>query len=295
MQIATLRTPEGLRALAVTDPRAEELAALSREGGNLAELELRGRLLEHSDAGEVISFCASVGGHDSLQRGKEVSFRMSDLAPVIPRPGKIICVGLNYARHILEMGRKLPEVPTLFIKYPEALTGPYDDVHIPLEAAGALDAESELAVIVGKRAHRISRDQAAEHIFGYSVINDYTLRDWQTRTLQFHQGKSYYQTAGFGPWITTAEQWQPGPRITATWGEEIFQDGTTDDLIFDCETLISFISQIYPLSPGDVIATGTPEGVGHARTPARYIRNGETVTCAIDGLGAISNTTFIDQ
>lgn len=269
MKLATLRTATGYRTIEVT-------------GAN------KGRVLAETDAGTFL--------RDGLVgQGEEITFDPKDLAPVIPRPGKIICVGLNYARHILEMGRELPEFPTLFIKFPEALTGPYDDVHVRESDAGALDAEAELAVVIGKRAHRVSVEEATDHILGYSIINDYTQRDWQTRTLQFHQGKSYYRSAGFGPWIVTADEWQPGPRITATWGEEVFQDGTTDDLIFDCPTLVSFISQIYPLEPGDVIATGTPDGVGHARTPKRYIRDGETVTVAIEGIGAIANTTYIDS
>lgn len=255
----------------------------------------------HTGSGVVIDGCANVGELLTLADWREraqaassaIDFRYEQLTPVIPQPGKIICVGLNYAKHILEMGRDLPDVPTLFIKYSEALTGPFDDIYIPQEASAQLDSESELAVVIGSRCHRVSKEDAGTHIAGYSIMNDYTLRDWQRRTLQFHQGKSYYKTSGFGPWLTTADSWQPGPRITAHWGEDLMQDSTTDDLIFDCETLVSFVSQIYPLNPGDVIATGTPDGVGFAHDPTRFIQSGETVTCAIDGLGFIENTTFI--
>lgn len=227
--------------------------------------------------------------------GSSIEFSYEALAPVIPTPGKIICVGLNYAKHILEMGRELPDFPTLFIKYPEALTGPFDDIYVPEDASAQLDAESELAVVIGARCHRVSADEAGAYIAGYCVMNDYTLRDWQRRTVQFHQGKSYYKTSGFGPWLTTAEDWEPGPRITATWNGDVMQDSTTDDLIFDCETLVSFVSQIYPLNPGDVIATGTPDGVGFAHDPKRFIQSGESVRCAIEGLGFIDNTTFIGE
>ncbi|MCQ9370694.1 fumarylacetoacetate hydrolase family protein [Corynebacterium sp. 35RC1] len=223
-----------------------------------------------------------------------ITLPTSDLAALIPNPGKIICVGLNYADHIKEMGHPTPEVPTLFIKYPEALTGPFDQVTIPKQAAEALDAESELAVIIGSKAHRVSEAEAAKHIAGYAVINDYTLRDWQKRTQQWHQGKSYYRTAGFGPWLTTREEYTPGTRITAHWDGELMQDSTTDQLVFSPEFLVSFISQIYPLQPGDVIATGTPDGVGFARNPARFIQHGQAVRCAIEGLGWIENTTLIE-
>lgn len=245
------------------------------------------------DVGELLALPDWRERADAAEFG--IEFTYSALAPVIPHPGKIICVGLNYAKHILEMGRELPDVPTLFIKYPEALTGPFDDIYIPEEASAQLDSESELAVVIGSRCHRVSKEDAGQHIAGYSVMNDYTLRDWQRRTLQFHQGKSYYKTSGFGPWLTTADEWQPGPRITATWNEDLMQDSTTDDLIFDCETLVSFVSQIYPLNPGDVIATGTPDGVGFAHDPKRFIQSGETVRCAIDGLGFIENTTIIGE
>ncbi|GAA1474779.1 fumarylacetoacetate hydrolase family protein [Corynebacterium felinum] len=224
-----------------------------------------------------------------------IHFAPQDLAPVIPRPEKIICVGLNYAQHIREMGRELPEVPTLFIKFADALTGPFDTVTIPESAAACLDAEAELAVIIGSTAHRVSAEEAHSHIAGYALMNDYTQRDWQRRTLQFHQGKSYFRSSGFGPWMTTADAFDPtrAHRLTCHWDQELFQEGSTDDLIFSCAELVSFCSQIYPLNPGDVIATGTPHGVGFAREPQRFIRSGQTVRIAIEGLGEIANRTVI--
>ena len=224
-----------------------------------------------------------------FEEGEEFTFSPADLAPVIPRPGKIICVGLNYAKHIAEMGHEQPDVPTLFIKFPEALVGPYDDAEVPEFNAESLDFEGELAVVVGKRARHVSN--GADYIAGYSVINDYTQRTYQKRTQQWHQGKSLEKTAGFGPWLDT--QWQPGPAITTTVNGEVMQHSRTDDLVFTPAKLIEFISHLYPLEPGDVIATGTPDGVGHARDPKRYLKIGDTVRVEIEGLGAIENTTRV--
>ena len=225
----------------------------------------------------------------TFDEGEEISFAPDDLAPVIPRPGKIICVGLNYAKHIAEMGHEQPDVPTLFIKYPEALIGAYDDAEVPSFNADTLDFEGELAVIVGTRARHVT--DGAENIAGYSVINDYTQRHFQKRTQQWHQGKSLEKTAGFGPWLDT--EWQPGPAITTTVNGEVMQHAPTDDLVFTPAKLVEFISHLYPLEPGDVIATGTPAGVGHAREPKRYLANGDTVRVEIEGLGAIENTTRV--
>lgn len=226
------------------------------------------------------------GGYDE---GDEFTFAPADLAPVIPRPGKIICVGLNYAKHIEEMGHEQPDVPTLFIKFPEALIGPYDDAAVPAFNADTLDYEGELAVVVGKRARHVTN--GGDYIAGYTIINDYTQRAYQKRTQQWHQGKSLEKTAGFGPWLDT--DWQPGPALTTTLNGQQVQHSLTDDLVFTPTALVEFISHLYPLEPGDVIATGTPDGVGHARNPKRYLTDGDTVRVEIDGLGAIENTTRI--
>jgi acylpyruvate hydrolase len=223
--------------------------------------------------------------------GRTIDLTRTGYAPVVPHPGKIVCVGLNYASHITEMGRELPEFPTLFTKFADALTGPYDDVSVPGYAARQLDYEGELAVVIGKPAYQVDEANAAGHIAGYSVINDYTMRDYQSRTLQWDQGKTFEKASGFGPFLVT--DYRLGSRLQTRLDGELVQSATTDDLVFSPQRLVDYISHIVTLRPGDVISTGTPGGVGHARKPPRYIHHGETVEVSIDGLGAIRNKTVI--
>jgi len=223
--------------------------------------------------------------------GPSVALDGADYAPVVPHPGKIVCVGLNYASHIREMGRELPEYPTLFAKFAEALTGPYDDVVVPGYAAAQLDWEAELAFVIGKRAYQVSEAAADEYIAGYSVINDYTMRDYQYRTLQWDQGKNFEKTSGFGPFLVT--DYTLGSRIETRLDGEVMQSATTDDLVFTPARLVEYISHIVTLQPGDVVITGTTGGVGHARKPARYITDGQTVEVTIEGLGSVKNKTIV--
>lgn len=223
--------------------------------------------------------------------GATVPLDGADYAAVVPRPGKIICVGLNYATHINEMGRELPKYPTLFAKFKEALTGPYDDVVVPQYAAAELDWEAELAVVIGKQAYQVPEADAPAYIAGYSVINDYTMRDYQYRTLQWDQGKTFEKTSGFGPFLVT--DYALGTLIETRLEGEVMQSASTDDLVFTPAKLVDYISHIVTLQPGDVIITGTTGGVGHARKPARYIQDGQTVEVSIEGLGSVKNTTIV--
>jgi acylpyruvate hydrolase len=225
--------------------------------------------------------------------GATVDLTGADYAPVVPNPGKIICVGLNYANHIKEMGRELPEYPTLFAKFKEALTGPYDDVIVPAYAASQLDWEGELAFVVGKQAYQVSETDAEQYIAGYSVINDYTMRDYQYRTLQWDQGKTFEKTSGFGPFLTTTDSYTFGGTLETTLDGQVVQTTTTDDLVFTPVKLVEYISHIVTLQPGDVVITGTPGGVGHARTPGLYIQDGQTVEVTIEGLGSVKNKTIV--
>lgn len=230
--------------------------------------------------------------------GSSVSFEKTDLHAVIPAPKKIVCVGLNYANHITEMGRPLPEFPTLFVKFADALIGPYDDVSVPAWANKALDWEGELAVVISQRARRVKEADAKDYIAGYAVMNDYTTRDYQYRapaaSPQWHQGKSLEKSAGFGPWMTTPDSFEFGGELATYLEGEKVQSTPTNDLVFTPEFLIDYISHIYPLDAGDVIITGTPGGVGHACDPKRYIGDGESVKVEIAGLGYIENKTVFE-
>jgi len=209
-------------------------------------------------------------------------------APPVLRPSKIVCVGLNYRRHILEMGRELPAYPTLFAKYPEALIGPYDPIVLPAHAADAVDWEGEVAVVVGATARRLDEAAAAAAIAGYAVLNDVTMRDYQYRTAQWLQGKTFEATTPFGPWLTVTDAPVTGDLRTVVDDEQV-QHTAVGDMVFGPAALVAYVSQILTLHPGDVIATGTPGGVGHARKPPRYLRPGHVLTTSVTGLGELRN------
>lgn len=267
MRLATIRTESGMSALRIDGDEAVECGA-SDVGTLLASADWRAR------AG------AADGPRHPLA---DLSY-----APVVPRPGKIICVGLNYRSHISEMGRELPKYPTLFAKYPEALIGAFDPLILPAES-DQVDWEVELAVVVGRRVRHANADAAVDAIAGYSIINDVTLRDWQYRTSEWLQGKTFEATAPFGPHLVTTDEIAPNAKISCLIDGEVVQDSTIADLLFGPVDLIRYISTILTLDPGDVIATGTTGGVGHARTPPRYLKSGETLVGRIDDIGETVN------
>ena len=244
-----------------------------------------------TDVGELLR--ADGLGAASTADGARHDFAAADLAPVVPRPGKIVCVGLNYRNHILEMGRDLPEYPTLFAKYPEALIGARDRIQLPPES-DQVDWEAELALVIGRPVRRASAAEAEAAIAGYAILNDVTMRDYQYRTPQWFQGKTWDNSTPFGPVLVTPDE-LPGqaPMTTHVDGEEL-QRTTIDDLVFGPVELVRYISTIFTLQPGDVIATGTPGGVGHARKPARYLRPGQTLTTTIDGVGELVNAAVAE-
>jgi acylpyruvate hydrolase len=267
MRLATIRTASGTSAARI-------------DGGEAIECGV-------SDVGTLLA-----GGDWEARAGAADGARhpLADLsyAPVVPRPGKIICVGLNYRSHIREMGRELPEYPTLFAKYPEALIGAFDRLNLPPES-DQVDWEVELAVVVGRRVRHADAAAAVDAIAGYSIINDVTLRDWQYRTSEWLQGKTFEATAPFGPYLVTPDEIAPDAQISCLLGGEVVQDSTIADLLFGPVDLVRYISTILTLHPGDVIATGTTGGVGHARTPPRYLKSGETLVSRIEGIGETVN------
>ncbi|WP_295048680.1 fumarylacetoacetate hydrolase family protein [uncultured Paracoccus sp.] len=221
------------------------------------------------------------------------------LAP-LPRPAKnIFCVGRNYAEHIAEGERALKvkigvtEVPVFFTKPPTTVIGP--DAVIPVfpELSTAIDYEVELAVIIGKPGRNIPRERAWDHVFGYTILNDITARDVQRRHGgQFFKGKALDGSCPLGPWIVTADALPNAERlaIRSLVNGDIRQDSTTDQMIFDIPTLIESLSEGLTLEPGDILATGTPSGVGYAMEPPQFLTDGDTVACEIEGIGILENT-----
>ncbi len=270
MKLATIRTADGTRAVRVDEHEAVETG----------DTDL-GALLARADWRDLAAAA------DGARHGVE----SLDYAPLIPRPEKIICVGLNYRSHIQEMGRDLPEHPTLFAKYHRSLIGAHDPIVMPV-GSEQVDWEAELAVVVGATVRHASPEQARAAIAGYSVLNDITARDFQNRTLEWLQGKTFEQSTPVGPWLVTDAL--PG-EISCTVDGDVVQKSDTADLHFDAATLISYISAIITLVPGDLIATGTPGGVGHARKPPRYLRPGSEVLTRIDGIGECRNTCVVES
>jgi acylpyruvate hydrolase len=212
------------------------------------------------------------------------------LRPVIPRPGKVICVGLNYHAHVEETHRELPEYPVLFTKFATSLTGPADPITCPPESE-AIDYEGELAVVIGERARRIAPATALSVVAGYTVANDVTMRDYQYKTHQWLQGKAWDASTPLGPALVTSDEIaDPGALMLRTFvnGEQV-QSASTELLIFDVATLVSVISGFATLEPGDVILTGTPGGVGFRREPQLLLGDGDVVAVEIDRVGRIEN------
>jgi acylpyruvate hydrolase len=208
-------------------------------------------------------------------------------APIVAAR-KVVCVGLNYRAHIVEMGRELPAVPTLFAKYPEALVGPRDDIVLPPESE-AMDWEGELAVVIGATVRRADEETALAAIAGYTVLNDVTARDFQYRTSQWLQGKTFESTTPLGPVVVTPDEFDLSATLTTAVDGEVVQSATVADLVFGPAELVSYISTIVSLHPGDVIATGTPSGVGHGMSPKRYLADGTRLTTRIEGIGELDN------
>lgn len=211
------------------------------------------------------------------------------LAPV-PRPGKILGIGLNYADHVEESGMEMPADQLWFAMMNTAANGPYAPVDLP-KVSETLDYEAEMVFIVGKRARHLFPEKAKDAIFGYCVGNDVSVRDWQLRTSQFILGKSFDTHAPFGPWIVTADEIDDPHRLAIRCfvNDEKRQDSNTDQLIFDCYRQIEHLSKVMTLEPGDVIFTGTPGGIGGGFKPPRWLREGDRVRVEIDALGAIEN------
>lgn len=211
------------------------------------------------------------------------------LAP-IPRPPKFICVGLNYRDHAQESGLELPKVPAIFSKFSNVVIGPNDPIVLP-KVSTRPDYEAEFAFVTGPGGRRITADRAYNHVFGYTIVNDVSARDYQMATSQWLMGKTFDTFAPMGPWIVTRDEIRDPHEldISLEIDGNILQKSNTRELVFGVPALVEFISSVVTLEPGDIVATGTPAGVGFARKPPRYLKAGENVCIHIQGIGSLTN------
>jgi acylpyruvate hydrolase len=243
-------------------------------------------LLPFADVGALLASGPDWTTRAADYDGERVSAVGANFAPLVPRPEKIFCVGLNYASHAAEARLAVPEFPTLFAKYARALIGARDELVLP-QVSQAVDWEIELAVVIGRTVRDVSETEARDAVAGYAVVNDVSMRDWQLRTSQYLSGKTFEATTPFGPYLVTPDEANDGRslRMCLAVDGEVMQQATTDDLIFPVPDLIAYASTIITLVPGDVILTGTPGGVGHVRTPPMYLKPGSVIEATVDQLG----------
>lgn len=242
----------------------------------------------HPTASSAIDLAMEFASHPA---GEEVAVAQVQLLAPVPRPGKVICIGLNYRAHALEGGNEVPDYPSVFLRGPCSLAGPAAPIILPA-CSDKLDFEAELAVVIGKTATNV-RDNPLDYVAGYTCFNDGTIRDYQRKTTQWTVGKNFDQTGAFSADLVTPDELPAGAaglRIQARLNGEIMQDSNTGDLIFDVATLITTLSEAMTLEPGDVIATGTPAGVGYARKPPVFMREGDCIEIEIDQIGTLAST-----
>ncbi|MGL3805407.1 fumarylacetoacetate hydrolase family protein [Paeniglutamicibacter sp. R2-26] len=280
MKLATLRragATEMTFAALVEGDSAFELAGFADVGAFLAA----------SEADRMDALDAAV----SLDTA--VPLDSADYAPLILNPAKVYCIGLNYRNHIAEVGKQEPSFPTVFTKFASSLTGANDDIEIPAEDH-RIDWEGELAIIIGTAGRRIPESEAANHIAGYAVSNDVSMRGYQGRSTEWTQGKCWDAASPLGPWLVSVEDFTPGARITTRVNGEVVQEDSTSDLVFSPAALVAYLSVPNELRPGDVILTGTPAGValGRRNDAGRHpwLKPGDVLETEIESLGTSRNT-----
>jgi 2-keto-4-pentenoate hydratase/2-oxohepta-3-ene-1,7-dioic acid hydratase in catechol pathway len=279
MKLCTFRHEGSTRLGVIGDGDVVDLAA--------AAPELPREMSALLAAGDAALHAAANAATRSKGRLPLTTVRLA--APIL-RPPKFLAIGLNYADHVAEAGLETPKLPTVFNKQSTCVTGPNDPVHMP-RVSSALDYEGELGFVIGRRCRHVPRDRAQEVIAGYLVVNDVTVRDWQLRIPTWTMGKSFDTHGPIGPWLTTGDEIDASGLRLRTWvNGELRQDSSTKHLIFDCAAIVEHLSTAFTLEPGDVIATGTPGGVGIAMKPPRLLQVGDVVRVEIDGLGALENT-----
>lgn len=239
-------------------------------------------------------------GRAAIERAPAAARRplaQASLAAVVPAPGKTVCLGLNYYDHAAESGREKPVYPWFFLRADTSLLAHGEAAPRP-RVSEKFDYEAELAVVIGKRARHVKREEALDYVFGYACFNDMSVRDYQKRTPQWTIGKNFDRTGAFGPVLVSADELPPGGaglRIQSRLNGRVMQDANTRDMIWDVAETIALLTECLTLEPGDVIAMGTPAGVGQSRTPPVWMRAGDTIEVEIDGVGLLVNTIEDEQ
>jgi len=281
-----------MRFLSYADGHGEGLAVRSDQGGwvglDRSAPEFPGWLEEIlAKGGDALA----EAGRAILANGKPIDPDAVEVLPPLRWPGKILCVGLNYAEHTKEGNREQPEHPTIFVRFPTTFVGHGAPLVRPT-VSEQFDYEGELVCVIGKGGRNIAKANALEHVAGWSIFNDATIRNYQRRTPQWTMGKNFDGSGGFGPVFVTADELPPagkGLHLETRLNGQIVQSATTADMIFDVPTLIADIAEVMTLHPGDMIVTGTPSGVGFARTPPLWLKAGDVVEVEIEGLGVLRN------
>ncbi len=259
---------------------------------SLGTPDIPGRMLEFLAAGQQA--LAAMQKH--IDSGKSrIPLSEVKLEAPVPRPGKYLAISLNYADHIAETGKDRPEYPSFFTKQSTCVIATGDAIHRP-KVSDKLDYEGELAFVIGRRCRHVPVDTAHEVIAGYTVANDVSVRDWQARSPTMMIGKSFDTAGPLGPWIVTADEiGDPHNLSLMTWvDDELRQQANTSQMLFNCYEMVAYLSQAMTLEPGDVISTGTPAGVGVKMQPRGYLRPGQTVRIAIEGIGTLTNPVIME-
>ena len=276
-----------MRFASFVDESGPRYGLVVDETAFLVDGALRARLptLREAIAADALSLVADT----ARQAGAGVPLAGLRFAPTIPDPGKIICVGLNYRAHGDEKGR--PEHPAIFTRFADTQTGHNRPIRMSAHSQ-MLDFEAEVAVVIGREGRDIALGDALSHVAGYACYNDATMRDWQRHSTQYTAGKNFPSTGAFGPWLVTADEVGDPHDLTISCsinGERL-QHASTADMLFSFEEIIAYVSRFTPLSPGDVLVTGTPAGAGSGRKPPRFLTKGDVVEVSVDRLGTLVNT-----
>jgi len=270
---------DGVAGLAVADGDGDFHGLLS------SSADFPGSLDEIIRAGKLEDAAKTLSSGDRIDTGS-VSYQVP-----LAHPGKVLCIGLNYADHAAESKMEAPDFPTVFARFASGFVAHGSPLVCP-SVSDKFDYEGEMVAVIGKKGRNISETNALDHVAGYSIFNDGSIRDYQVRTPQWTVGKNFDGTGGFGPVFVTADELPDGAsglHIETRLNGEVMQSASTDDLIFDVRRLISLLSIAMTLEPGDIIVTGTPSGVGFARKPPRFLHDGDVVEIRIDRIGTLEN------